>query len=174
MLSEGGGVYTGTGPARKDNPCRARLEMGAPLYRSFAAAAFSIAAATGASAAAPGFFDSSVAPILKENCVVCHGGSDPQAELDLRTEASILKGGKSGPGVVLGSAERSLVISKVVSGIMPPGDAELSRQQIDTPPGMDRPSQREKGSTGHREGRSPGFPDALRYLSRHAPPRGRP
>ena len=106
--------------------------MGAPLYRSVAAAAFSIAAATGASAAAPGFFDSSVAPILRENCVVCHGGSNPQAELDLRTEASILKGGKSGPGVVPGSAERSLVISKVASGIMPPGDTELSGHQIDT------------------------------------------
>ena len=108
------------------------LEMGVVCYRVFAAAALSFAIATGAHAASPSFFDSSVAPILKKNCLVCHGGDNPQAGLDLRTEASIVKGGKSGPGVVAGSTERSLVLSKVVAGAMPPTGDKLNKQAIET------------------------------------------
>src|SRR6266478_1826820 len=65
-------------------------------------------------------FESSVMPILRANCVMCHGETAPQAGLDLRTYDSILKGGKSGRAVLPGSSDQSLLIDKVVSKSMPP------------------------------------------------------
>ncbi len=75
-------------------------------------------------------FQSSVLPILQANCLTCHGDSAPQADLDLRTVDSILSGGKSGPAGLPASSERSLLIEKVVSGAMPPGDQRLSPPEI--------------------------------------------
>ena len=106
--------------------------MSAAFHPTFAATALSFAIALGAHAASHSFFDSSVAPILKKNCLVCHGGDNPQAGLDLRTETSILRGGKSGPGVIAGSPERSLVLAKVVSGVMPPAGGKLNKKSIET------------------------------------------
>lgn len=106
--------------------------MGAASHAKFAATVLWFAVATGANASTDSFFDASVAPILKKNCLVCHGADNPQAGLDLRTEASILRGGKSGPAVVTGSPERSLVMAKVVSGVMPPAGSKLDKKLIET------------------------------------------
>ncbi len=100
--------------------CR-RLIWLAPLW---------FAPVSGAGEARTDVFESSILPIIENKCVTCHGESAPQAELDLRAPASILKGGKSGPAVVPGSADRSLLLDKVVSGAMPPGDAALSREEV--------------------------------------------
>ena len=75
-------------------------------------------------------FESSVMPILRANCVMCHGETAPQAGLDLRTYDSILKGGKSGPVVLPGSSAQSLLIDKVASKSMPPGDVKLTDKDI--------------------------------------------
>ncbi len=75
-------------------------------------------------------FQSSVLPVLRANCLGCHGDNAPQADLDLRTVDSILAGGKSGPAVLAGSSDRSLLIEKVASGVMPPGDQRLSPAEI--------------------------------------------
>ena len=88
------------------------------------------ASVTGTGEARIDLFESSIRPIFENRCLACHGESAPQAELDLRTPASILEGGKSGPAVVAGSADRSLLLDKVVSGTMPPGDDALSREEI--------------------------------------------
>ncbi len=77
-------------------------------------------------------FDGDIQSIFKENCVACHAEESPQGELDLRSKAAIVKGGKSGPAMVVGSSATSLLMDKVVSGVMPPGDARLSQEQIDT------------------------------------------
>jgi hypothetical protein len=69
-------------------------------------------------------------PLLKTKCVACHGAM-PQAKLDLRTAEGALKGGASGPVVVPGSAEKSLIITKVVTGQMPPGKVKLTGAEID-------------------------------------------
>ncbi len=61
-----------------------------------------------------------VIPILLRRCTVCHGRSQREAGLDLRTKASILRGGKSGPAIVPGKPEESLLLKKVRSGEMPP------------------------------------------------------
>ena len=61
-----------------------------------------------------------IVPLLHLRCVACHGGRRKEAGLDLRTKQSILKGGKSGPAVVSGKPEESLIIQRIKSGEMPP------------------------------------------------------
>jgi hypothetical protein len=61
-----------------------------------------------------------VIPILLRRCTVCHGPRVQEAGLDLRTKASMLRGGKSGPSIVPGKPEESLLLKKIKSGAMPP------------------------------------------------------
>ena len=61
-----------------------------------------------------------IIPLLHLRCVACHGGRRREAELDLRTRQSILKGGKSGRVVVGGKSGESLIIHRIQSGQMPP------------------------------------------------------
>ncbi|WP_417387714.1 DUF1553 domain-containing protein [Gimesia sp.] len=61
-----------------------------------------------------------IIPLLHLRCVVCHGGRRKEAGLDLRTKASILKGGKSGPAVIPGNASDSLLLKRIHAGEMPP------------------------------------------------------
>src|SRR5262249_15964940 len=61
-----------------------------------------------------------VIPILLRRCTVCHGRSQREGGLDLRTRASLLRGGKSGPAIVPGKPEDSLLLKKLRSGDMPP------------------------------------------------------
>ncbi len=61
-----------------------------------------------------------VLPILLRRCTACHGPRVQEAGLDLRTKAAMLKGGKSGPAIVPGAPERSLLVRKVRDGAMPP------------------------------------------------------
>jgi mono/diheme cytochrome c family protein len=77
-------------------------------------------------------FDRDVAPILKSNCAGCHGDSVKMKELNLTTEESVLKGSESGPVVVPGKPDESLLYKKVRDGSMPMGKPHLSEQQIGT------------------------------------------
>ncbi len=61
-----------------------------------------------------------VIPILLLRCTVCHGIRKQEGGLDLRTRASMLKGGKSGPAIVPGDPESSLLVKRVRAGEMPP------------------------------------------------------
>jgi len=58
--------------------------------------------------------------ILQARCVTCHGGLKQMGGLDLRTVASRLKGGKSGPALVPGKPDESLMLKRIVNGEMPP------------------------------------------------------
>lgn len=58
--------------------------------------------------------------ILQARCVLCHGSGRKEGGLDLRTVASRLKGGKSGPALVPGNPEASLMWTRIVKGEMPP------------------------------------------------------
>jgi hypothetical protein len=68
-------------------------------------------------------FEKEILPVLTARCVQCHGAGKPMAGLDLRTADSLLKGSNSGPVVVEGFSERSLLIRKVTSHSMPPPGA---------------------------------------------------
>jgi cytochrome c553 len=61
-----------------------------------------------------------VLPILLRRCTVCHGARQREAGLDLRSRATMLRGGKSGPAIVPGKPDESLLLKKLRSGDMPP------------------------------------------------------
>ena len=61
-----------------------------------------------------------ITPTLLLRCTVCHGGRKKEAGLDLRTRESMLKGGKSGPAMIPGKPDESLMVRKIRAGDMPP------------------------------------------------------
>src|SRR5207249_760892 len=61
-----------------------------------------------------------IIPIMLRHCTPCHGLTRQDAGLDLRTRASMVKGGKSGPALIPGGPEKSLMLQKVLSEEMPP------------------------------------------------------
>lgn len=61
-----------------------------------------------------------IVPLMLLRCSACHGGRRTEAGLDLRTRDSLLKGGKSGPAVVPGHPEESLLIRRIHAEEMPP------------------------------------------------------
>lgn len=65
-------------------------------------------------------FESDIAPILKTHCLKCHASEDPQGGLDLSTAATLMKGSDEGPVVIKGSAEKSVLLQKIVARKMPP------------------------------------------------------
>ena len=63
------------------------------------------------------------------NCLDCHGKWKQEGGLDLRTRASLLKGGKSGPGIVPGDPAASLVYQRILADEMPPPKNLFGDQQ---------------------------------------------
>lgn len=85
-----------------------------------------------ASAADAPDFNAQVLPLLKAKCSQCHGGEKHEAELDLVAPGGILKGGESGPAVVPGQPEASLLFEKIRDGLMPPEEADrLNGAEVD-------------------------------------------
>jgi hypothetical protein len=77
-------------------------------------------------------FESQVRPVLKAHCWQCHGEGDQlEGSLDARLARSILAGGDSGPAIVSGDHEQSLLYQRISAGEMPPGDKKLSAPQIE-------------------------------------------
>jgi len=58
--------------------------------------------------------------LVEIKCQPCHGRAKQEANLDLRTVASAIKGGKSGPALVRGDANESLLVKRVSADQMPP------------------------------------------------------
>ncbi|MBA2481929.1 MAG: hypothetical protein H0V44_14785 [Planctomycetes bacterium] len=59
------------------------------------------------------FFDQRIAPILETHCLGCHGKTRQKGRLVLNSREAILSGGVSGPAIVVGDPERSLLITAV-------------------------------------------------------------
>jgi mono/diheme cytochrome c family protein len=73
-----------------------------------------------------------VRPVLKVYCFDCHGEGDKlRGGLDLRLARLIVKGGDSGPAVLPGKREDSLLYQRISHGEMPPGKKKLSKEHID-------------------------------------------
>jgi hypothetical protein len=64
--------------------------------------------------------DERILPLLQLRCVSCHGGRRREADLDVRTVESLLRGGKSGPAIVSGKPDESLLLKRIHAGEMPP------------------------------------------------------
>jgi mono/diheme cytochrome c family protein len=85
---------------------------------------------------APGdeFFENKVRPILATQCGTCHQDRSAGG-LSISSQESLLKGGKSGPAIVLGDPDKSLLIEAIhQTGTlkMPKGGAKLSPEEIAT------------------------------------------
>ncbi len=79
----------------------------------------------------PPTFEEDVRPILKAYCLDCHGGGEKlKGKLDLRLRRFAVKGGASGPAVVPGDAAKSLLLERMRSGEMPPGEKKVPAEQI--------------------------------------------
>jgi hypothetical protein len=59
------------------------------------------------------FFELKVRPVLATRCFKCHGGDKVSGGLRVDSRAALVKGGDSGPAVVPGAPERSLLIKAV-------------------------------------------------------------
>ena len=65
------------------------------------------------SRAAVDFFEKSIRPVLSESCQKCHGPQKQSSELRLDSREAILKGGSSGPAIVPGKPDESLLVQAV-------------------------------------------------------------
>ena len=88
--------------------------------------AFAATHLNAAFADSPHSFEADILPILNAHCLQCHGGVHQKNDLDLRTLAALLKGGKSGAAIVAGNSEESLLWQKIVKDEMPKTDNKVS------------------------------------------------
>ena len=80
----------------------------------------------------PPVFEEHIRPILKAHCFDCHGATDElEGALDLRLVRLMQAGGDSGPALLPGDAAGSLLLERVRSGEMPPGEATVSAEELD-------------------------------------------
>ena len=79
----------------------------------------------------PVLFGEKIGAIFKFKCIVCHGDPSIKGGLDLRTLASIGKGGDNGTAVAAKDLEKSYLWGQIESGAMPPaGKDKLTAVEI--------------------------------------------
>ncbi len=111
------------------------------LARVLMLAGLQAALGTRAAAAEPtqadmDFFEAKIRPILVDNCYKCHSHDSPKLKggLSLEFRELAMKGGDTGPAVVPGDPEKSLLVKAVrytdPDLQMPPKGAKLSDDQI--------------------------------------------
>ena len=81
-------------------------------------------------------FHKQVRPILEVSCIECHGVEKQKGDLRLDTLANLLKGGDSGPAIVPGNIDESILLERIFlpaddDEIMPPENGPLSSNQQD-------------------------------------------
>jgi hypothetical protein len=77
-------------------------------------------------------FEKHIHPIFREYCLDCHGAAEtPKGGLDLRLVRSMLAGGDSGASLVLGKADESLLLTRISTGEMPPGETRVSPEKVE-------------------------------------------
>ncbi len=91
-----------------------------------------IAAWAPLSAASTDFFENKIRPLLANQCMACHGES-ALGGLRLDSREAILKGGATGPAVVPGDAEKSLLMQAVrhAGPLKMPKGSKLAKAEID-------------------------------------------
>ncbi len=88
----------------------------------------------GVQAAPPQFaeFENQIRPLLVKHCIGCHGPKKSESNLRLDSRAGVLKGGISGPAMVPGQAQQSLLIQAVrhAGDLEMPPDQRLADREI--------------------------------------------
>ncbi len=76
------------------------------------------------------FYESRIRPLLVAKCFECHAGENDEGGLRLDAADAITKGGDSGPSVVPGDPESSLLVSAIrYDELEMPPDEPLSKQE---------------------------------------------
>src|SRR5436309_14881739 len=103
------------------------------IFSFFAFLAPSLAAVGEPSREAVEFFEKKIRPLLVDNCFKCHTGPKLKGHLALDSRAALLKGGDTGPALVPGEPEKSLILKAVGyedAELRMPPRGKLSGQQI--------------------------------------------
>jgi mono/diheme cytochrome c family protein len=68
-------------------------------------------------------YEKDIRRILKAHCFQCHGeGGVTEGKLDVRLRRFLIKGGDTGPAIVAGKPNESLLLQRIRDKEMPPGD----------------------------------------------------
>lgn len=100
------------------------------------AAANAVSSATKATPAQIEFFEKSVRPLLEDHCVECHSAAKGKTKggLALDNAAAVRKGGDTGPVLVPGEPDKSLLLRAVTYADpdlkMPPDNKRLPAEQV--------------------------------------------
>jgi nitrate/TMAO reductase-like tetraheme cytochrome c subunit len=83
----------------------------------------------------PRNFDEIFSALFEGRCVFCHSGDDPSGGLDVATYAGVLAGGVSGPGIVSGDPDASVIYQRQATssghyGQLLPEELEALREWI--------------------------------------------
>jgi mono/diheme cytochrome c family protein len=79
------------------------------------------------------FFEARIRPVLAQTCGQCHGAAKQKGMLRLDNRAAVLKGGDSGPAVVPGEPDKSLLLKAIRYSdpdLRMPPRGKLAEQQV--------------------------------------------
>ena len=112
----------------------------------------------GPDAGAERFFESEVRPLFAAKCQKCHGPRQQKGGLRLDSRLAVLKGGETGPAVVPGNVEESLLIEAVnYESLEMPPDGPLASREVRHPCRLGeagRTLARAEGGGRHRSARN--------------------
>ncbi|MGV3719310.1 MAG: DUF1549 domain-containing protein, partial [Actinomycetota bacterium] len=116
------------------SPVSYQLSRNAVLLAASAVTLLLMSAASGArpipkAPPAPSY-ERDILPLLRGRCIGCHGHERPNAGLDIRRVGDLLEGGYSGPSIVPGAPEKSLLYQMLADGRMPKGGGRLSPEEL--------------------------------------------
>jgi hypothetical protein len=84
-----------------------------------------------ADAAREQFFEQNVRPLLAENCYSCHGDKKQKGGLRLDSIEAVLKGGDSGPAIIPGKPDESLLVEAInYGGLEMPPTGKLAAEKV--------------------------------------------
>jgi cytochrome c553 len=112
------------------------MKLRLPLPTTLFAAAALVAAAARAAEPTPDqtkFFEEKVRPVLAENCFKCHSDKEQKGQLRLDRPDAALAGGESGPAIVPGKPDESLLVEAInYKSLEMPPTGKLSDEAIAT------------------------------------------
>src|SRR5262249_34145380 len=84
--------------------------------------------------AAPPDYARDIKPLFAKHCVGCHGPDKQRSSLRLDSAAGLRKGGNSGPAIVSGDSDHSLLLKAVTGAdkvaVMPPKGPRLEASEV--------------------------------------------
>jgi hypothetical protein len=75
-------------------------------------------------------FANDIQPVLESRCGTCHMGEFVNKDLHMDSYGLLMEGSESGPVILPGDADHSLLIQKLVDGEMPKSGPKLTPAQI--------------------------------------------